>query len=127
MQVVGLVAAGVAAALHVVIFCFESLWFTRPTIFRRFGVRSAQDAETLKPMAFNQGFYNLFLAVGAAVGIVAVAVGQETVGRTLIVFACGSMLLAAVVLVANNRRLARAALTQGLAPLVAVAGVLLSG
>lgn len=34
-------------------------------------------------MAFNQGFYNGFLAVAALVGIVLVALGQQAVGVTL--------------------------------------------
>ncbi|MEU1895577.1 DUF1304 family protein [Streptomyces pristinaespiralis] len=35
---------------------------------------------------FNVGFYNLFLALGLIAGFVALHLGQETVGRTLIAY-----------------------------------------
>jgi putative membrane protein len=120
-----LVAAAVAAALHVFIFAMESLWFTRPGIYRRFGVRSPEDAAILQPMAFNQGFYNLFLAIGAGAGVVARVTGHDAVGRTLVLFSCGCMLLAAVVLASSNPRMLRGALIQGVAPLVAVVATVL--
>ncbi len=125
MYALSLVAAAVAAALHVFIFAMESLWFTRPGIYRRFGVRSPEDAAILQPMAFNQGFYNLFLAIGAGAGVVARVTGHDAVGRTLVLFSCGCMLLAAVVLASSNPRMLRGALIQGVAPLVAVVATVL--
>jgi putative membrane protein len=76
-------------------------------------------------MAYNQGFYNLFLAIGAFIGIGLVALGgpgsaQDVAGWTLIFSCCGSMLLAAAVLALTGRKYLRAALTQGTTPLVAV-------
>ena len=56
-------------------------------------MRKPVDAETTRPLAFNQGFYNLFLAVAAFLG---------------------------VVLVFSDRTKLRAAATQGTAPLLAV-------
>ena len=69
MILASLLFAFLAAALHVFIFTMESLTWTRPATWKRFGIASQSDAETTKPMAYNQGFYNLFLAVGAIVGI----------------------------------------------------------
>ncbi|HVQ22191.1 MAG TPA: DUF1304 domain-containing protein, partial [Candidatus Saccharimonadia bacterium] len=54
----------VAALLHVGFFYLESIAFRRPTTWARFGIASQEQAEIVRPMAFNQGFYNLFLAVG---------------------------------------------------------------
>jgi putative membrane protein len=68
----------------------ESLWWTKPAVYRRFHSTEAQ-AQTTKSLAFNQGFYNLFLAVGAVAGVVAVNAGQIEAGRALVLFACGSM------------------------------------
>ena len=68
MHVIAVVAALVAAAIHVWFFVLESVQFTRPTVFARFGIRSAEDAAIVRPMAFNQGFYNLFLAIGIVAG-----------------------------------------------------------
>ncbi|GCE74973.1 DUF1304 domain-containing protein [Cellulomonas biazotea] len=114
-----LVLAALAAALHVVIFVLESVLFDRPDVHARFRT-SSQDLDVVRPWAFNQGFYNLFLAVGAAVGVVLAALGHEDVGLALVLLACGSMLAAALVLVTADRRMARAAATQGTLPLLAV-------
>ena len=92
--------------VHVWFFALESLLFARPTVFRRFGIRTAEDAAVVGPMAFNQGFYNLFLAVGVAGGVVLLAIGQVDAGSALALFACASMVGAALVLVATNRRFA---------------------
>ncbi len=47
------------------------------------GVRHhAEEAETTKLLAFNQGFYNLFLAIVTGVGIVAIASGTSDRRRT---------------------------------------------
>ncbi|MEO5320890.1 DUF1304 domain-containing protein [Arthrobacter sp. CC3] len=115
-----LVFAFVAALLHVYIFTMESVTWTRPATWKRFGVASQADAETTRPLAYNQGFYNLFLAVGALIGAGAVILGQPVVGWTLIFASCGSMLLAAAVLALTGRKYLRAAATQGTTPLLAV-------
>jgi len=124
--ILGLVFAGIAALIHVVIFRLESIVWSQPATWKRFGLRSQEDADVVKPMALNQGFYNLFLAIGAAVGIVLVATGSVDVGRALVLFATLSMVAAASVLIISNARLARAAVTQGAAPLVAVVLLLVS-
>lgn len=115
-----LVFAFIAALLHVYIFTMESVTWTRPATWKRFGVASQSDAETTRPLAYNQGFYNLFLALGALIGAVAVLLGQPAVGWTLIFSSCGSMLLAAAVLALTGRKYLRAAATQGTTPLLAV-------
>ena len=48
-----------------------------------------------RPMAYNQGFYNLFLGLGAGLGLVLWSTGHDTAGRTLALFCTGSMVLAA--------------------------------
>ncbi|MDV8147608.1 DUF1304 domain-containing protein [Arthrobacter sp. B10-11] len=115
-----LVFAFIAGLLHVYIFTLESVTWTRPATWKRFGVASQADAETTRPLAYNQGFYNLFLAVGALAGIGAVLLGQPVIGWTLIFASCGSMLLAAAVLALSGRKYLRAAATQGTTPLLAV-------
>jgi putative membrane protein len=119
MITAALVFAGLAALLHVYIFTMESLTWTSKRTRATFGT-TAEEAETTKLLAFNQGFYNLFLAVVTAVGIAAIAVGHKTVGAALIFAGVGSMAAAAVVLLASSPDKARAALIQGVFPLVAV-------
>ena len=125
--VIGAVFVGVAAAIHVLIFALESVLWTRPATWKRFGLRSQQDADTVRPMAYNQGFYNAFLALGGAASLVMIASANvEREGFTLAIFVCLSMLLASIVLVTSNPRLARAAATQGVAPLFALIFLVLS-
>ncbi|MCC2029258.1 DUF1304 domain-containing protein [Microbacterium sp. YMB-B2] len=120
MLIVGLLLAALAAAFHVFIFVLESVRWTEPATRKIFGVASEADAEVTKPLAFNQGFYNLFLAIAALLGIVLVLSGQATVGLTLIFTGVGMMLAAALVLVLSNPKMARSAAMQGGLPLLAV-------
>jgi len=105
----------------------ESVWFMRPTVWRRFGLTSAADAAIVRSFAFNQGFYNLFLAIGVLAGIALVAARDPVAGGALILFACGSMIAAGVVLYLHNTRFLLAAALQVLPPAIAVAGILLKG
>lgn len=123
MLTVALVLASLAALLHVYIFVLESVRFTRPSTLRVFGVRPA-DVAAVRPWALNQGWYNLFLAVQALVGVVLVASGTVGVGVALLVAGVGSMLAAALVLVGSDRRRARAAATQGTIPALTLLALL---
>ena len=127
MLVIGLVLTAVAAAMHVYIFTMESLTWTSPRTRATFGL-SEQQAQVTREMAFNQGFYNLFLAVLVAVGTVLVAVGQHGVGLALVLAGAGSMAGAGLVLLVSSPDKARAALVQLVPPalgvLVLVVGLL---
>lgn len=68
MGVVMYVAAILAGVIHVLFFVMESLLWTKPKIRENFGL-SEQDAQTTKLLAYNQGFYNLFLAIGTFAGL----------------------------------------------------------
>ncbi len=120
MVTAGLIVAALAALLHVYIFVMESLTWTSPRTRAVFGT-TEEEAQTTKLLAFNQGFYNLFLAIVTVFGVAAVFSGATAVGVALVFAGVGSMLAAAVVLLAAAPGKARAAVTQGLFPLVAVA------
>jgi putative membrane protein len=115
----GLVFAVLAALLHVYIFVMESLTWTSPRTRATFGT-TPETAETTKELAFNQGFYNLFLAIVTAIGVAAVLMGARAVGVALVLAGVGSMLAAALVLLLSSPDKARAAITQGTFPLIAV-------
>ena len=120
MHIVVVVAALVAAALHAWFFVLESLWFMRPAVYGRFGLRSEEEARIVRSFAYNQGFYNLFLAAGAAGGVAKALLGDAEAGVPVVLFACGSMVAAGVVLVTHNRAFATAAAIQIVPPLVAI-------
>ncbi len=119
MVIAGLVFAALAAVLHVYIFVMESLTWTSPRTRATFGI-SEEEAQATKELAFNQGFYNLFLAIVTIVGIAAIGLGHCAVGAALVFAGAGSMLAAAAVLLTSSPDKARAAITQGIFPLIAV-------
>lgn len=117
MIVFGLVIVGVAALIHGYIFWLESVSWTTERTRAVFGTTEAE-AQTTKLLAFNQGFYNLFLAVEVATGIAIFAAGATLIGSVLVFAGAASMVLAGVVLLASSPTKTRAALTQLLPPLI---------
>ena len=114
------IAAVVAAAIHVYFFLLESVWFMEPRVWRRFGIGTAEEAETVRSFAYNQGFYNLFLAVGVGLGLVLIVAGSVEAGRAIVLFACGSMVAAGAVLYLHTPGFLRAAAIQAVPPLLAI-------
>ena len=119
MVYAGLIFAGLAALLHVYIWVMESLTWTSARTRATFGI-SEEEALATKELAFNQGFYNLFLAIVTMVGIVIGGFGHYAAACALIFAGTGSMLGAAVVLLVSSPDKARAAITQGTLPLIAI-------
>lgn len=126
MLIAGMVFAALAALLHVYIFWLESLAWGGARSRATFGVRSDADVETTRAFAFNQGFYNLFLAIAAIAGIIAVLAGAEAIGLTLVLTGTGSMLAAALVLLLSSPDKRRAAVIQGLFPLLTVLSLVIA-
>jgi putative membrane protein len=125
MNVVAQIAAVLAGLVHVLIFAMESVFFTRAQVYRRFLTR-AEDVAAIRPWAFNQGWYNLFLAAGAIGGVITVHAGHAAEGRSVALFSCACMLGAALVLIGSDRRMLRGALMQGILPLVALLAAIIS-
>ncbi|MFD5174187.1 DUF1304 domain-containing protein [Nocardia sp. NPDC058379] len=125
MTAVALVFVGVAVLLHGYIFVMESLQWTRPRTRATFGI-TAEQAEATREMAFNQGFYNLFLAIVAAVGMGFTAFGDTGIGLALVLAGAGSMVAAGVVLLVSSPDKARAALIQLVPPLIGCAALVLA-
>ena len=114
MSIAAQVVASIAALLHVVFFIFESVLWTRPAVYRRFGIADAAQANTIRPMAYNQGFYNLALAVGVGVGVVLMASSgdQFLVGKAMVAFGTACMAFAGVILATTGARYRSAAAIQ---------------
>ncbi|WP_074852720.1 DUF1304 domain-containing protein [Gordonia westfalica] len=120
MVIAGLVLAAVAGLLHVFIFYLESIAWTSERARATFGTGTVEEATVQKELAFNQGFYNLFLAIAVFVGIVVYAIGSDAVGATLVFTGTGSMVAAALVLALSSPDKIAAALKQGVVPALAV-------
>ncbi len=120
MVIAGLVLAIVAALIHVYIFFMESIAWEGPRARATFGPADAEELRLTKPLAYNQGFYNLFLALVTIIGTVFVFAGSLEVGAALVFAGTGSMLTAALVLLLSSREHRGAALKQGAVPFLAV-------
>ncbi len=114
-----LFSAGLAILFHVAAFAMESLLWEKPFVRKIFRQDEAA-AKTTRALAFNQGFYNLCLALGMATGLRLFFAGARAGGAALIAGCAGTMVVAACVLVATDRKFLRGALLQGLPPLAAL-------
>ncbi len=63
MMIIFTLFVAVTALLHVMFFKLESVDFMKARVLKRFGLNHDQGV-IVKVWAFNQGFYNLFLAFG---------------------------------------------------------------
>ncbi|MEU4196465.1 DUF1304 domain-containing protein [Kribbella sp. NPDC026611] len=116
MSVIAQVFVVVAGLFHLAVFAMESLLFRKPSTYRRFLVKDETEMAAARPWAFNQGFYNLFLAIGALGGLI--WAGDK--GHAIALFACACMAGAGIVLLASDRRMLRAAATQAVPPILAL-------
>ena len=120
MLYAALVFVAIAALIHVYIFWLEAFAWTKPRGLATFGM-SQEQAQASRELAFNQGFYNLFLAIVAAVGVVLILADEVAAGAALVFAGAGSMVAAGLVLLISSPAKARAALVQLAAPAVGVA------
>lgn len=120
MAVTATVFTTLACLLHVFIFYMESLAWAGPRARTAFGM-TAEQARNTRELAFNQGFYNLFLAVQAGVGALSFLLGHRGIGAALIFAGAGSMLAAAAVLFVSSPGKRGAASKQDFFPAMAIA------
>ncbi len=119
MAAIALVFGLIAGVLHIGFWLMESVWWRQTRIWQRFGVKSQEDADVMAFGMLNQGYYNLFLGIGAIAG--AVLVITDVAGRTTLLGYCALFMVgAAVVLFVARRSMLRAALIQGVAPAIAL-------
>ena len=114
MEILGLVFVSLSGIIHLYIWVLESFLWTKPATRKTFGI-SEKDALITKPMAFNQGFYNLFLAVVTFCGV-GLKIADNDYGSVVVLVGAGSMALASVVLISSDRTKLKPALIQGIAP-----------
>ncbi|MDP1713045.1 MAG: DUF1304 domain-containing protein [Candidatus Nanopelagicaceae bacterium] len=122
--IIGTILIFLAAVFHVYVFILESITWRSPKTWKTFGLPSQEHADIIGPMAFNQGFYNLFLALGAGVGLALLGI-NSTVAFTLILFSALCMVGAGAVLFFSIKTSRRAAIIQAGPPLLGVLFVVL--
>jgi putative membrane protein len=115
------------ALIHVYIFVLESILWGRKRTNKAFGIRTEEDAAITKPLAFNQGFYNLFLAVAVFLGLhLRTSEMTYSAGTALVAYGLISIIAAGCVLFISQRRLWRAALIQIVPALIALIPICMS-
>ena len=131
MTVVVWIFALLAAAIHIIVFACEAFLIERPSVHE--GVFGLPYVPAVRVWAFGVGFYNLFLGCGMVVGVIAWMSGNETVGRTLVIYICLFMILSGIVLLIAGRlgfggdrgKNIGGAIGESLPPLVALVAALL--
>ena len=124
LSIVGASLIFLAVLFHFYVFVLESLTWRKPKTWKTFGISSQERADIIAPMALNQGFYNLFLALGAGVGLVMLGI-NSTIALTLLAFASLSMAGAGAVLFFSVKTSRRAAIIQAAPPLLGIIFLLL--
>lgn len=107
-----IVLATIAGIFHVLFFLLESVFYERPKVHGLFKIKPS-DVPVTKIIFLNQGYYNLFLAMGAFLGIYLFSTHQDPV---LLEYTMAFMVGAAIVLFLSDRKLYRASLIQGTIP-----------
>jgi len=123
-SVFGTLLIFLAVLFHIYVFTLESLTWRKPKTWKTFGISSQDHANIIAPMALNQGFYNLFLAIGAGVGLVMLAI-NSVIALTLLAFATLSMAGAGMVLFFSVKTSRRAAMIQAGPPLLGIVFLLI--
>lgn len=117
MLIAGFGFALLAALIHVFIFYLESFAWESDKAREIFNT-TPESAQQTKFNAYNQGFYNFFLAVLVFAGLIAL-IWSRTVGLTLALAGVTPMLAAALVLFVSSGPHRPAAIKQGAFPLLA--------
>jgi len=120
MSIVSIIFATIAGLIHVLFFLMESVFWMNPKVHKGFGIKNLEEATQFKISFFNQGFYNLFLAIGMLVGIYLLHGEYLIIGKTLVIFCSTSMFAASLVLLVSKPGMLRGVFIQGLCPLIAL-------
>lgn len=105
--------AALVALVHVYAFYLEAIAWGRASTNRVYHV-SVQQAAEVRVMAFNLGFYNLFIAMAVLVGFALTLSHRDIEGHVLLDYAAVSGLLAGLVLYFSHPQMRRAAMVQAL-------------
>lgn len=116
------VFGSIAALIHVAFFLMESVFWSRPAVWKTFGSKNQEHADLLAFGMKNQGWYNLLLALGAFWGVVRHSRGD---GSVLLGYTMLFMVGAGLVLMATRPKMWRGSLIQATAPAIAAIALLI--
>jgi len=133
MNLVTLLFTTVTVLVHILVFVIESILWLQPIIHERalsklnapVDASYYEQARILEVLFYNQGFYNLFVALGGIAGLVLYRAGKVQEGLTLVCYICLFALGASLVL-ASSTTAYPGAMAQGLPPTLALVGLIFS-
>ena len=114
MPIISKIMIILAGIFHVLFFLLESVFFMNERVYRVFGATTDYEALILQDFAFNQGFYNLFLAVGAIVSVLFESKFKPNVGNSIAVFSSLCMIGAGLVLLFSTGKVIGASIQAGI-------------
>lgn len=126
ITILAIIFTFLAAAIQVFTFVLESVSWKGPRARALFGNETEEEAEATQEMAFNLGFYNLFLGILDVLGAAFLIAGNPAVGYALAFAGLGSTLAAALVLFCSSADRRTLALKQAMLPLVALVLMIIS-
>jgi putative membrane protein len=118
MKIVCEIFVMISAFLHLIFFKFESIDFLKPSTLKRFNL-TPEEGKVVKVWAFNQGFYNLFLAIGLMASIALLNTNFMSSGIILAQFILLTMVGADVVLIISAPKSYKAGLIQAIPATIA--------
>ena len=117
MNTVAKILAGLAGLFHVLFFVMESFLWKTPAVMKLFQ-QTSQTIEFTTVLAYNQGFYNLFLAIGVFVGLFLMRSSERArEGLAVVAFCLLSMFGASVILLVSTGKIAGTVI-QGAPPAI---------
>ncbi|WP_033376800.1 DUF1304 domain-containing protein [Alloscardovia criceti] len=122
--IIGLIFAGISAAIHILI-AYMEMYAWKGSLARKIFGGTPEEAEPFTFYAYNQGLYNLFLAIEVIAGIIVTLFAQYTIGGTLMIAGVASMTAAAIGLVLKDNSYQAAAFKQGTFPAFALVFVII--
>ncbi len=125
MLLLAKITGSLSGVIHVLFFYMESIAWSQPRIHQAFRVESIEDANVLAVYVKNQGYYNLFLALGMFAGVALLGRRPE-VGRTLVMYISMVMLGASMVLLATVPAMIVGVCLQGVPPTLTLIALLLA-
>lgn len=108
----------ISSAMHIMFFIMESILWLEPETYKGFNMTNEQ-ALTTSLFAFNQGFYNLFLAIGCFYGIYKLYKNDRN-AMNLVYFNLFCMTFAGFILIISEPKLILGGLLQLLPPLISL-------
>ncbi len=113
MKILAMILISITAILHCLFFKIESIDFMNKQTLKRFGLNDDQGL-IVKVWAFNQGFYNLFLAFGLFFSLFLFSRNNIESGKVLAEFILLLITGAGIVLYISSPKKYSAAILQSL-------------